>query len=386
MDEAINIRQDRQMQTRPELSCRFSRYAILALTCGLVPAGCAQSEPQGLSAAFEEFAWESATPDVRQDRLCPEAADPDGTTDPVFLDCRIEGANLSAKSPDAADQLIVVAWNILRGFEATAQIALLVQGDVLPTPDVILLSEADRGCERTDFRNIAREFAEALGYYYVFGTEFVELPSERSGLPPWDTPICEHGNAIVSRFPLGNVRQIRHAEQSQWYTPPGHPDPDEPRLGGRVAIAADARVATATGDRLVRFYALHLESRVLDMSKRDAQAIEIQEDALAVPHAVIVGGDFNSYGVLFDIGQDETRSVSRQTFLESGFMDAHNRLALDERPTDFDDGLVIDLLLSRDLAASEAGLCNQARCRSLSDHAPIWATFPLPQNQSSAPQ
>src|SRR6185295_978707 len=115
-------------------------------------------------------------------------------------------------------------------------------------------SEVDRGCQRTQFRNVARDYARALGYFYVYATEFVELPGDRGATGPYDPPLCEHGNAIVSRYPLGNVRAIRHAAQRSWYTPPEFPDPDEPRLGGRIAITADARI----GDRLVRLYSLHL--------------------------------------------------------------------------------------------------------------------------------
>ena len=119
----------------------------------------------------------------------------------------------------------------------------------------------------------------------AYATEFIELPDERGFEGPYDPPLCEHGNAIVSRYPLGNVRALRHAANRSWYTPPGFPDPDEPRLGGRVVTIADM----AVGDRLVRLHVRHLESRVDTLHIRDAQAEEIAIDAFASPHPVIVG-------------------------------------------------------------------------------------------------
>jgi endonuclease/exonuclease/phosphatase family metal-dependent hydrolase len=269
---------------------------------------------------------------------------------------------------------VVLAYNILRGFEAEAQLAAMRAGDPIPTPDILLLSEVDRGCRRTDFRNVARDYARALGYYYVYATEFVELPGDRGLGPPYDPPLCEHGNAIVSRWPLGNVREIRHTAQRSWYTPPGSPDPDEPRLGGRVALAADVRI----GDGLLRVYSLHLESTLSALSARDAQAVEVAADALASPYPVIAGGDLNAYGAINDFRTGASFDGPTQAFLTRGFVDAHAGLALALRPTSFDPvPFVIDFLFLRGIAARDAGVCPLDRCGQLSDHLPIWATLAL---------
>jgi hypothetical protein len=41
--------------------------------------------------------------------------------------------------------------------------------------DIILLNEVDLGMKRTDYRDVARDLAHALGMNYVFGVEFVEV-------------------------------------------------------------------------------------------------------------------------------------------------------------------------------------------------------------------
>ncbi len=328
-----------------------------------------------LPAPFEEFAWQTAEPDVRSERLCDEAADPDRAADTTFIHCAVEGATFAATEPAPRPQLVVLAYNIERGFQVDRQLAAMRDDGPIPLPDVLLLSEVDRGCRRTQFRNIARDYAAALGYYYVYATEFVELPGQRGFDGPYDPPLCEHGNAIVARYPLGNVRQIRHTQQRSWYTPPDFPNPDEPRLGGRVAVAADMKI----GRQLVRLYALHLESTLATLDVRDAQAVEIGSDLEAIPYPVVAGGDLNAYGARFDVERGTALDVPTQTFLTRGFADAHRDLPIADRFTSFDVlPLVIDFIFARGAATRDAGLCNQAQCGDLSDHLPIWATVVLP--------
>lgn len=342
----------------------------ILLAVGAALQGCGGTDPP----PFAEFPWETVPADPRIDRLCAEAADPDRAPDTTFIDCRVEGASFAPAEVEPKEALVVVAYNVERGFQLDAQLAALLDSGDIPTPDVLLLSEADRGCRRTDFRNVTREYAEALGFYYVFATEFVELPGERTFDGPYDPPLCEHGNAIVSRYPLGNVRAIRHAANRSWYTPPDFPRPDEPRLGGRVAVAADMKV----GERLVRLYSLHLESTLSTLRVRDAQAAEIAADADALRTPVVVGGDLNAFFAKVDLLNGSTNDQTTQAFLRRGFVDAHAALPLEQRDTIFDPvPLVIDFLFVRGAAVRDAGLCPQEHCGPLSDHLPVWTTIDL---------
>jgi len=354
------------------LIMRRWQHGTMARVLWLVLAGCGDDDPElGARASFAEFPWAAASPDVRVQRLCREAADPDRAADPIFVDCRIEGASFAARPAVPKADITVVAYNIERGFGADGQIEWLRSGSV-PQPDVILLSEVDRGCRRTGFRNIVRDYATALEMYYVYATEFVELPATRGFEGPYDPPLCEHGNAILSRYPLGNVRQIRHAQASRWYTPPGIPNPDEPRLGGRVAVVADVKI----GRQLVRAYSLHLESRSARL--REAQVLEVIGDAAAVPHGVVIGGDLNAYLAVLDLRNGGTQEKVIQALLTRGYSDAHAGLPVDDRSTSFDPPSIIDFIFVRGLGVQTSGLCPQAVCGGLSDHLPVWSTLRLP--------
>jgi hypothetical protein len=131
---------------------------------------------------FEEFSWRADTPDVRTERLCPEASAPDDAPDTTFINCQIEGATFSATEPEPSDELVVLAYNIERGFGVDAQLDMITSGVDFPVPDVLLLSEVDRGCQRTEFRNIAREYAERLGS----GAALPSPPTPRSAPSSFD--------------------------------------------------------------------------------------------------------------------------------------------------------------------------------------------------------
>ena len=49
------------------------------------------------------------------------------------------------------------------------------QAEALRDADILVLNEVDLGMKRTEYRDVAREPAEALRMNYVYGVEFVEL-------------------------------------------------------------------------------------------------------------------------------------------------------------------------------------------------------------------
>lgn len=103
--------------------------------------------------------------------------------------------------------------------------------------DVVLLNEVDLGMKRTDYRDVAKELAHALGMNYAFGVEFVEVDRlEDLGIDPVeleDPALARqmqnelkpdparyrglHGNAILSRYPIQNAKIIRLPVCHDWF-------------------------------------------------------------------------------------------------------------------------------------------------------------------------
>jgi len=312
--------------------------------------------------AFEPIACMDLAPDVLTQRLCSGTDDPDALDDKVFVDCAVESDCLGPDDPAPADELVVMTWNILRGEQLDAQIAAFADGTKLPMPDILLLSEVDRGCTRSGGRNVARVYAEALGMHYVYGVEFVELPRGDGQIDG----ACEHGNAVLSRYPIGNVELVRHETNKSWY------ETSQPRLGGRMALVADVQV----GDHVVHVASVHFESGVTDEDIRGAQAAEIAALLDQRPHAKIVAGDMNAGTYFIDVDNGSNANKVGRALKAAGFEDAHITLDPSERAT-HGDFFVIDLIFGKDTTFKDPGLCPLDVCTGLSDHAPVWTTIEL---------
>lgn len=177
----------------------------------------------------------------------------------------------------------VVDWNIDRGEKLPAIVDFLASQNA----DLLVLQEVDMNTRRTRHLNVAEEIARALGMDYVFGREFQELEEGPQSSPAYT------GQATLSRWPLCRPRLIRFQRQSgfwrpRWWIP--HAPPFQERLGGRIALVAEVRIA----GRPLAVYNLHLESRGADQL-RESQVQEVLVDTMAVPAGtpVIVAGDMN---------------------------------------------------------------------------------------------
>src|SRR5678815_4205325 len=144
----------------------------------------------------------------------------------------------------------VLNWNINHGL----QLETIREAIRRENPDIVVLQEADVNARRTMRKNIPEELARKLSFNYVFGIEFEELSQGSKSNPAY------HGQAILSRFPIRSSRVLRFTHQStHWQPRPYLPRWAifQPRLGGRMALAATIAVGNAT----VVFYDVHLESQ-----------------------------------------------------------------------------------------------------------------------------
>lgn len=151
----------------------------------------------------------------------------------------------------------IAAWNMERCLFPKTSAAHLAPF----APGIVLLSEVDCGMSRTAQRNTTAEMAAHLGMHYAYGVEFYEMglggPTERKYCKDDFNALGFHGNAILSKVPFERATLIRLDDHGHWFVPDQNAtDPEQPRLGGRMAVAAV--VPTETGPLCV--VSTHLES------------------------------------------------------------------------------------------------------------------------------
>ncbi len=214
---------------------------------------------------------------------------------------------------------------------------------VLQQSDLIVLNEVDWGMNRTRFRNVAAELAEAFGMNYAYGVEFVEVDPITMGIdqqvvvqeveeaysePGQDrnemlayvkqimTPDPQrykglHGTAILSRYRLDNVRLIPFTTRAHdWYADEKKVSISEKvegkvsaavfkeqlvrqvRRGGRMMLMADISDADFPSGK-VTVVATHLED-VTTPANRQKELQEILDRLQSIDHPVILTGDMNT--------------------------------------------------------------------------------------------
>lgn len=278
-----------------------------------------------------------------------------------FVDNEAELAAIQPHRPaveEIGPVLRVASWNIARGInldliklafsdpdgfmqtalprgslDARRQAQVMEQLRRLRDSDVVVLNEVDLGMKRTDYRDVARELAHALGMNYVFGVEFVEVDRlEDLGIDQVqiDDPVLAgelkqelqpdparylglHGNAILSRYPIAGARIIRLPVCHDWYKAEKaaisalekgkrlaanqvflERIEREVRQGGRMAIVANLRIPDLPGG-LATVVNVHLENKCTPECRTrqmDALLSQIKE----ITHPVIMAGDLNTTG------------------------------------------------------------------------------------------
>jgi len=236
---------------------------------------------------------------------------------------------LALSDPDGFKQALGERGSLDRDKQAKIDQQLQTLRDA----DIVVLNEVDLGMKRTDYRDVARDLARALGMNYVFGVEFVEVDRlddlglesvqlEDPGLarrmreelkPDPDRYLGLHGNAILSRYPLENARIVRLPVCHDWYNAEKagisklesgkrlaanklflERIEREVRQGGRMAILADVRIPGLPAGRAT-VVNVHLENKCKPecrTKQMDALLAQIKE----LDHPVIVAGDLNTTG------------------------------------------------------------------------------------------
>lgn len=184
----------------------------------------------------------------------------------------------------ARERYRFVAWNLERGAHLDAQLALLESHPYLSQADVLLITEADAGMARSGNRMVAEEIARRLGMAQAFAPCYLALGkgsgAERDATG--ENTFGLHGNALLSRYPMRDVRVIplengvdkmKHREQ---------------RIGRQAAVAAWIDFPNLS----VEAASIHLDAQSTQAHRRE-QMREVLA-ALDPSSQAVIGGDWNT--------------------------------------------------------------------------------------------
>ncbi len=198
--------------------------------------------------------------------------------------------------------------------------------------DVLILNEVDFGMSRTDYRDVAKELAAALGMNYAYAVEFLEVDSIYLGTEELVDPDEKtreqfkkdmavdrgrykgmHGTAILSRYPIVSARNLRFKVCYDWYASEkaeiGKLEAGrrlaadklflerigrEVRRGGRMALIAEIAVPDSPTKK-VTVVAAHLENKCRPECRLE-QMDQLLKELERVKHPIVLGGDLNTTG------------------------------------------------------------------------------------------
>ena len=178
----------------------------------------------------------------------------------------------------------VTAWNIERGTHLDAQVEALRSHPRLAGSDVLLITEADAGMARSGNRAVAETLARELGMAQVFAPCYIALGkgsgAERDAAG--DNSLGLHGNAVLSRYP---VRDVRVIPLENGVDKMAH---REKRLGRQVALLATVDFP----GRPVQAVSLHLDAQ--STQRHRFQQMRMVLDQLDPSLPAVIGGDWNT--------------------------------------------------------------------------------------------
>ncbi len=271
-------------------------------------------------------------------------------------------ASFAAGQTEYDGEIQAIAFNIERGFY-WKDVAEYIEERLAEVPaTVVLLSECDRNHHRTGDIFVAEELARRLGMNMAYVTEFIEY-NDKTVINQGD-----HGNAILSPFPLKDLTVIRHTSAFSWQSYGSLQG--EPRYGERVTLGAT--VMLPRGDK-VRVYSVHLESNAGSAEKWE-QMKQVAHDSEYTPYPVIIGGDFNefSFGAMFDkLGRYGIRNSFKNNDRPTGACEPGIERA--------DCKIKIDWIVHKKLELVESTVDYPLNSSGgvISDHAPVRAVYRL---------
>ncbi len=244
-----------------------------------------------------------------------------------------DGIRTSLSEPDKFDAYIQEKKDPKsKPLTADALAVVKNQLDILKPTDLFILNEVDYGVTRTDYRNVARELAQALNMNYAYAVEFLEIDPLNLGLekvnmddkaaqadiqksfePDKSRYLGLHGTAVLSRYPIRKatirslpvcydwflgekkaISKLESGKRSGANLVFMERITREVRRGGRTTLFVELAVPESpTG--AVTVVAPHLETKCKPECRRKQMAA-ILGWIKAETNPVILAGDFNTSG------------------------------------------------------------------------------------------
>lgn len=288
----------------------------------------------------------------------------------------------TASRGNAGEALKVVAWNVERLRHLDAISALLAA----QAPDIVLLSEVDKGMARSGNGHPLRILADRLGHAFAYGVEFVELgggnEAERATTGEAANAEGIHGNAVTTAIPLLRPFLVRLDAAGGWF----RPERGQPRIGGRMAIGGQVHI----GNRRVTVVSVHLENRT-DPAGRAVQTGHLLDaiDKYDADAPVLLGGDFNTLTSSHEERHDDPRAWMARVAAEPDRLlhaERHEPLfaALAGRGYDWQAANNLDLPTQRRAAGIPVGRIDWFFTRGLLASAPAVLAAVLPDGSPSS--
>jgi len=232
-----------------------------------------------LKPRFQDFLALSSTAELEAHPKYREIRD-----DVRFVLDTPEQGDYSTAPAEEKDAYRVFAWNIERGVYFDEQLEVLRSHPYASSADLLLLTETDVGMARSGNHAVAQEFAQALNMHYAFAPCYINLV-KGSGIEydmEGENDVALHGNAILSRYPLSNVRPVALKNGKDKMR--GR----EKRLGRQAAVLADVELPQG----LVTLASVHLDANSTQRHRHDQMRDVL--DAIDPEMPTIVGGDWNT--------------------------------------------------------------------------------------------
>lgn len=204
----------------------------------------------------------------------------------IFDVCELGNGAVSLAGKKEAYRAI--SWNVERGIIFEGAAAILKDHPELAPADIFFVPETDVGMARSQNRNVARELASRLGLNYAFTPCYINLDKgngPEAELADGHNAVGIHGNALLSRWPLSNPRQIllKNCKDKMRGR--------EKRLGSQRALVADVLLPTGP----LRAVCIHLDAHS-SQKQRAGQMKTILDflDRDGFDGPTLIGGDWNT--------------------------------------------------------------------------------------------